>query len=307
MREWLEQTGWMQYLDVQNLLTAAVSFAPRLLAAILVLVVFWLLFKITRKPLKMMFHKVGMHEALLKLLVDNIYRYTLIIVGIVMAASQLGINVGAALAGLGVAGIAVGFAARDSLANVISGIMIFWDKPFIVGDWITVEGWFGRVSDITLRTTRIRTPQNAYVVIPNQKIIDAFLENHSKEGELRVDVAVGIAYKEDIDEARSTILDAVKEIDWLREDPDPTVVVEELGDSSVNLVVRAWIDDPADLRRTTFALVESSKKALDRAGIQIPFPHLQLFVDDVQPPVWDGIRKVTSSATRGHPSTEAQG
>jgi small conductance mechanosensitive channel len=296
-----------KYFDVREIATSAVEFTPRALAAVLVLVVFWLLFKITRKPFKMTFSRVGMHEALVRLLVDNIYRYTLIVVGIVMGAAQLGINVGAALAGLGVAGIAVGFAARDSLANVIAGIMIFWDKPFIVGEWITVESWFGKVSDITLRTTRIRTPNNTYVVIPNQKIIDAFLENHSKEGELRVEVPVGIAYKEDIDAARRSILEAVGELDWLRQTPEPSVVVTELGDSSINLSVRAWIDEPTDLRRTTFSLVEVSKKALDAAGIQIPFPHLQLFVDDVEPVVWDGIRSVAREVGSKDHRTGARG
>ena len=170
-----------------------------------------------------------MEEALIGLLVDNILYYGVMIFGLVMAAAQLGINVGAALAGLGVVGLALAFAAQDSVANVISGIIIFWDKPFEVGDWIKVEEQFGRVNNITLRSTRIRTPRNTYVVIPNKSIIDAVLENLSQHGELRVDVAVGIAYKEDILAARRVLLEAVSGIDTVKSDPAPDVVVDRAG------------------------------------------------------------------------------
>jgi small-conductance mechanosensitive channel len=181
-----------------------------------------------------------------------------------------------------VAGIALGFAAQDSVANVISGIMIFWDKPFVVGDWIRTEGNYGRVAEITLRSTRIRTNRNTYVVIPNKTVIDAVLENYSKHGELRIDVPIGIAYKEDIRRSREVLLDAVRPLPDVMTHPEPDVVVESLGDSSVNLLVRVWLEKADALPRGTVAVVEASKLALDAAGIQIPFPHLQLFVDDVE-------------------------
>jgi small conductance mechanosensitive channel len=216
------------------------------------------------------------------------------IFGLVMAAAQLGIDVGAALAGLGVAGIAVAFAAQDSVANVISGIIIFWDKPFNVGDWIKVADQFGRVNNITLRSTRIRTARNTYVVIPNKAIIDAVLENLTQHGELRVDVPIGIAYKEDIRAARRVLLEAVGRLDGIKRDPAPDVVVEELGDSSVNLLVRVWIDDAEDVPGAHFRTIEAAKLALDEAGIQIPYPHLQLFVDDVEDRVWAGASGLSS-------------
>jgi small-conductance mechanosensitive channel len=190
--------------------------------------------------------------------------------------------VAAAVAGLGVAGLALGFAAQDSVANVISGILIFWDKPFIVGDWIQTEGSYGRVVEITLRSTRMRTNRNTYVVIPNKTVIDAVLENYSKHGELRIDVPVGIAYKEDIPKAREVLLDAIRPLPDVMAEPEPDVVVESLGDSSVNLLVRGWIETADSLPGGTASIIEASKLALDAAGIQIPYPHLQLFVDDVE-------------------------
>ena len=276
-------------IDGRALLATLVEFLPRLGAALLVLAVFWLIYRFTRSPLHTVLKKADFHQALIRLMVDNLYRYALMIVGVVMAADQLGINVAAAVAGLGVAGLALGFAAQDSVANVISGILIFWDKPFVVGDWITTEGNYGKVVEITLRSTRIRTPRNTYVVIPNKTVIDAVLENYSKHGELRIDVPVGIAYKEDIGAAREVLLAAVRTLPGVMAQPEPDVVVASLGDSSVNLLVRVWVEDADVLPRGTFAVVEASKRALDAAGIQIPFPHLQLFVDDVQDRV---IRKV---------------
>ena len=285
--------------EPQAVLDTVIGLIPDILAAAAVLLVFYIIFRLSRRPLRMVFQRAGMHDKLVELLVDSIYRYGLAAVALVMAASQLGINVGAAIAGLGVVGIAVGFAAQDSLANVISGIIVFLDKPFIVGDWITVEDEYGKVSNITLRSTRIRTPRNSYVVIPNKRIIDTVLENHSKHGRLRVDVPIGIAYKEDIRKAREVILDAVAGLDGVLSEPEPDLVVDGLGSSSVDLLVRVWIDTADRRRRTAFSVVEASKLALDEAGIEIPFPHLQLFVDNVEDEVWDGATRFTERLAKG--------
>jgi small conductance mechanosensitive channel len=284
--------------DPQNLIEAILGMIPDLLAAAVVLAVFFIVFRVSRRPLRMVLERAGMHAKVVDLLVGSVYKYLLLSVAVVMAVSQLGINVAAAIAGLGVVGIAVGFAAQDSLANVISGIIIFLDKPFFVGDWITVEDEYGQVTEITLRSTRIRTPRNSFVVLPNKTIVDAVLENHSKHGRLRVDVPVGIAYKEDVGEARRVILGEVAKLDGVLEEPSPGVVVTGLGDSSVNLSVRVWIASADRQQRTHFSVVEACKSALDRADIEIPFPHLQLFVDTVQDRVWDKAQRLVGSGKR---------
>lgn len=283
------------YLNLEELATRLVAFIPDLLAAVVLLTGFWLFYRLARRPMHGALSHTGMHRKLVELLVDSIFRYAVLVFALVMALDQLGVNVGAALAGIGVVGVAVGFAAQDSLANTIAGFMIFWDKPFAVNDWISVEGQFGMVQDITLRSTRIRTPRNTFVAIPNRKIIDAVLENHSTHGETRVDVPVGIAYKEDTAAAREVLLAAVAGLPDVRRDPAPTVVVAGLGDSSVDLLVRAWIDRGEQIQGTRFAMVEAAKNALHAAGIQIPFPHLQLFWDDVEERV---VRKLGPLAPR---------
>lgn len=270
-----------EFLNINEIVTQVVIFLPKLAMAVIVFLAFWLLFRLTRTPLKAVLGRSGLESFFVNLLVDKIYRLVVILFGFVAAASQTGINVSAALAGLGVAGLAVGFAAQDILANVIGGFTIFMDRPFNVGDFVTLNDQYGRVNNITLRSTRIRTPRNTYVVIPNKHIVDSVLINHSKHGETRVDVPVGIAYKENIPQARGVLLEAVNGIDGVLDKPEPTVVAGELGDSSVNLHVRVWIGDAATERDIEAKVVEHSKLALDAAGIEIPFPHLQLFWDDV--------------------------
>jgi small conductance mechanosensitive channel len=286
-----------QFLDLPRLTTTLIEFLPRLGMAVVIMTAFWVLYRISRIPLVAALNRSGIDETLVSLMVGKLYRYVLLLVGMVMAADQLGVNIGAALAGMGVAGIAVGFAAQDSVANVISGILIFWDKPFVVGDWIKTEGEYGKVSNITLRTTRIRTPRNTYVVIPNKRIIDAVLENYSKHGQLRVDVPLGIAYKEDIRKAREVLLNAMRSLGSpVKMDPAPDVVVTELGGSSVDLNVRVWLDHAKDQQGAFARVLEACKLALDEAGIQIPFPHLQLFVDNVEEPVWKGAAQLVGAA-----------
>jgi small conductance mechanosensitive channel len=246
---------------------------------------FWVAYRLISRPLRMALARTSIHEKLIDLLVGSVFRYTMIAFGLVMSLSQLGVNVGAAVAGLGVAGVAVGLAAQDTLANTIAGFTVFWDKPFVVGDYITVAGEYGRVTDITLRSTRIRTPRNSYVVIPNKRIIDEVLDNDSKQGELRLDLPIGIAYKEDTCAARETLIKAMEKVEGVMNTPPATMVVEGCGASSVDLKLRIWIQDAAERQPIYFEAMEAAKRALDDAGIQIPFPHLQLFWDDVEPRV----------------------
>jgi small conductance mechanosensitive channel len=180
-------------LDTRYLATKVIDFLPKLGAAVLVYLFFWGLERGTRPMLRGLLRRANINDALNRLLVDNVYRFVVLAFGIVMAASQLGINIAAALAGIGVAGIAVGFAAQESLSNMIAGFLIFWDRPFEVGDYISLNDQYGRVQDITMRTTRIRTQENTYAVVPNKQIIGEMLVNHSMYGQTRVNVPVGIA------------------------------------------------------------------------------------------------------------------
>ena len=286
----------LEQLDVASLVTQVVEFFPKVFAALVVLLLFWLIYRLTRRPFIGVLERAGLHHTLINMLVGNVYRLTLLLFGVIMAADQIDINVGAALAGIGVVGIAVGFAAQDSFANVIAGFLIFMDKPFEVDDWITVADEYGEVHDITMRSTRIRTKRNTFVVIPNKTIIDSVLVNHSQQGVTRVDVPVGIAYKESISRAREVMLAAVRPLDAVLSTPAPDLVVTELGASSVNMNVRVWIDQAIDEEPVFSRVLEASKGALDAAGIEIPYHHLQLFIENVEDRVWQKLAHLTSDS-----------
>lgn len=292
----------LNLLDAELFVNSMMTFLPDLLAALAILLVFWLVYRVTRKPLWLVLQRAGFHENLIKLLIENIYKFILIFLSIIMAGGQVGINIGAMLAGFGVAGIAIGFAAQDSLANTIAGFLIFWDKPFEVGDWITVADQYGQVTNITLRSTRIRTNNNTYVVIPNKNVIDTVLVNHTKHGATRIEVPVGIAYKESIPKARQVILRKMEEIEDVLKEPAPDVVVEQLGSSSVDMFVRVWIDDAKNEKPVYYRVMEASKLALDKAGIEIPYHHLQLFIENVEDRVWEKAGRLANLSSVGKSS-----
>ena len=278
----LPNMNFGEWLDLRALGTATVAFLPRLLVAALILLLFWIAYRTTRVTLGRVLRRAHFDDALIRLLIDNVYRSALIVVAFVIAAGQVGINIMPALAGLGVVGIALGFAAQDSVANMISGFLIFWDKPFLVGDYVSVQDQYGRVTEITLRTTRVRTPSNSYVVIPNRKIIESTLVNHSKHGGMRVEIPITIASSEHIGEARRALLAAVATVEGVVAEPGPDVVVKALGTTGTDLLVRVWIEDAALDRPVFFQVTEACKEALDRAGVQTPSPQIQLLVDQAK-------------------------
>ena len=275
----MPSVNFLQFLDLRALSTAAVAFLPRLVLAALILVLFWIGYRVTRPALHQAFKRAHFEDALIQLLVDNVYRSALIIVAVVIAAGQIGVNILPALAGLGVVGVALGFAAQDSVANMISGFLIFWDKPFRVGDYVTVQDQYGRVDEITLRTTRIRTPANSYVVIPNRKAIETTLINHSKHGGTRVDIPIAIGDGESIQKARQVLLAAVAKVDGVVHDPEPDLVVRGPGTVGTDLLVRVWIADAALDRPVFFRTVEACIEALDQAGVRTPSPQIKLLLD----------------------------
>lgn len=288
--------SFIQVLDVESLAMQVIELAPKIVVAIVVLVAFRLGYKLTCRPLRLILTRSGLDGTLIRMLVDNVYGYAVWIFALVMAADQIGVNVGAALAGIGIVGIAVGFAAQDTLSNIIAGFLIFIDKPFVTGDWVEVADMRGEVVEITMRTTRLRTRRNTYVVLPNKSIIDAMLINHSKHGSVRIDVPIGIAYKESIPAARKVLLEALKDIKDVLTVPPPAVVVSGLGASSVDLEVRVWIEDAPNQESIESGVVEAAKIALDKAGIEIPFPHLQLFVENVEDRVWERAERMARAS-----------
>jgi len=249
-----------------------VSTLPSIIAALITITLFTGLYLVSSRLLKAALKRTHMQPSLVKVVVQSLYKWTIFLLGAIMVLSQLGINVTAAIAGVGVAGIAIGLAAKETLSNIMSGIGIFMDHLYKRGDWVTIADKYGQVKEITLRTTKIRTLDNIFVIVPNAQVTQNPVTNYSEEGMVRISVDIGVAYNSSIDQVRDVLVAAAKSIEGVRLDPAPGVVVDELAESSINLKVRMWVDDAGSDPFFRFTLIEACKKALDEARIVIPFP-----------------------------------
>ena len=229
--------------------------------------------------------RAGLDRSLVQLL-SNVVGVVVVTLAVVTVMDQFGVDVLGVVTALGVVGIAVGFAAQDTLSNFISGVTLLIERPFRIGDWVELAGKVGRVERISLRTTRVVSRDNIHSSIPNAKVASAEIVNLSAGGPLRLRVPVGIAYKESARVARAALMPVLGAHPQVLQDAlhAPEVLVEELGASSVNLVMLAWIGPETIAVEPVVRsdLVEGAKEALDGAGIQIPFPHLQLFIDEAR-------------------------
>ena len=214
-------------------------------------------------------------------LLRNVISVVFVALGSASILSQFGVNVLSLITGLGVVGIAVGFAAQDTLGNFVAGTTLLIERPFRIGDWVQVNEQVGKVREITLRNTRLVTRDNIYTSIPNSAVASSEILNYSAGGPLRLTVELGIAYGESVAAAREVLVPVIQQNERIMQRPVPIVRVDELADSSVNLQLIFWIE-PSEIATEPAiraSILEASKVALDGAGIQIPFPHLQLFID----------------------------
>lgn len=248
------------------------SFLPNIVSALAVLFFSVLFYLITARIFEAALRRTHMQASLIKITIRSIYRGIIIIISLIFVLGELGVNVTAALAGVGVLGLAIGFAAQTTIANILSGFGIFLDDLYRKEHWVRVADHYGEVADITLRTTKIRTLDNTYISIPNSVITSSPVINYSEQGKLRISTQIAISYEESIDHARAVLLEAVQTIPGVLKRPEPAVVVKQLAESSVHLYVRVWVKEPGFEQRYFFLLTEVCKKALDEAGIRIPFP-----------------------------------
>ena len=212
--------------------------------------------------------------------VTNLSYYALLVVVIIAALGNLGVNTTSFLAIVGAAGLAVGLALKDSLSNFAAGVMLIMFRPFTVGDVVSTAGVTAKVEKITIFNTLFCTPDNQLVIVPNNKIISDIITNINAKDTRRIDLVVGISYSDDMVQTKEILEGLAKEDSRILEDPAVTIAVAELADSSVNLVFRPWVKTE-DYWAVKFDLTEKIKTSLDEAGISIPFPQqdVHLFVE----------------------------
>jgi len=264
---------------VKDLVVALVGFIPRIIVALMFLLIFWVIYRAIRRVLVGSMAKAHIDPSIRDML-GHLVKWSVMGFGVVIACNQIGVQIAALLTGVSIIGLAIGFAAQETLANFIAGVVIFWDKPFRVGDWVEIDGVFGQVQRVTFRSTRILDLDGDAIVFPNTYMLSHKLANHSSHHLTRVNVGIGIAYKDSIQAAREVLLGLVKADNRIVTDPAPSVVVDECASSSVNLKLRFWIAEESLSIKLRYEYLEKAKEALDRAGISIPFPHMQMLVED---------------------------
>ena len=236
-------------------------------------------------------HRVLQHYGLnasIEQLLKNILSVLLLVLGLASVMAQFGFDIVSLVAGLGIVGLAVGFAAQSTLANFIAGITILLEQSFQVGDWIHINDNEGRVVLIALRTTHILTRDNITVIIPNSNVASSEVINLTSKNFIRFDIRVRIAFEDDIETARKEILQVLSDTDAVLNRPETSATVAEIGEYGVFFIVRFWVKPAAVARipKIKEVLQEEIKIAFDAANISTPYPHMRLLMPkDVDYPI----------------------
>ena len=259
-------TEWINYG-----LELAKEFGPKLLTAILIYIIgSWIIKKIVGAARKMM-TKSKYDESLQRFLL-NLVSWVLKIFLILVVIAQLGVDVMTFAAVIAAAGLAVGLALQGSLSNFAGGVLIMIFKPYKIGELIEAQGELGVVKEIEIFTTKMITPGNKLAIIPNGAMANGNIINYTAEGKMRVDTTIGVGYDEDIKKTKEVLMQVLTSNPLVLKEPAPSVNVSELADSSVNFAVRPYCK-PEHYWDVYFGTLENCKLALDKAGIEIPYPH----------------------------------
>jgi small conductance mechanosensitive channel len=276
LQGWIESSkGWV----LEN--------GPRWLARIIAFILILLVFKFVAGIVKRLVRKAVTTSKLnLSQLLRNQIEFfsgkVVMFVGLLVALSQLGVQVGPVLAGLGIAGFIVGFALQDTLSNFAAGMMILIYRPFDVGDAVEAGGVMGKVKAMNLVSTTITTWDNQKLVVPNSKIWGDVIRNITAEPNRRVDMSFGISYSDDIDHAERILSDIVRSHELVLAEPEPDIRLHTLGESSVDFIVRPWAMT-SDYWTVYWDITRAVKQRFDAEGISIPFPQRDVHLIQEKP------------------------
>lgn len=256
--------------QIDALVASVTYYGLKIVVAILVLLIGKWIAGLFRRMSRQAMEK-GKVDAVLVGFLSNILYYLLMVAVVITAVSQMGIQTTSFIAVLGAAGLAVGLALQGSLANFASGVLIILFRPFKVGDFVQAGGVTGVIDEIGILVTNMHTPDNKGVIVPNSQVMSAEIINFNANATRRCDMVFGISYSDDIDKAKGVLAQIVAADERCLKDPIPQIAVSELGDSSVNLVVRPWVN-AADYWGVFFDTQEAVKKRFDAENVSIPFP-----------------------------------
>ena len=273
MEKVLQQLG--EYFNPQIIAAKLIVLLQNAMIAAVIILAFYILYRILKAVMSRVIVRFALEKTIVSFLMMGL-KYTIFVFAAITTLDQIGLNITSLIAGLGIAGLALGFAAKDTLSNIVAGIFIFWDRPFYIGDLVEIEDEYGEVQEITLRTTRIVTPDGIMVSIPNSNIAANKIKSYTMFPHLRLDIDVTIGVNEDIENARREMLSVIRGDERFMKEPAPAVLVQELGDYYTKLQLRVWLDDTRKHIATRAELREKIKNTLDKAKVEMPFETIEI-------------------------------
>lgn len=258
--------------------TYVIPWAINLVLAIAIFIVGRIVVRVLAGVLVKFLHKSGMDEILVNF-IASITRTILLLVVVIASLNQLGVDTTSLIALVGAAGLAVGLALQNSLQNFAAGVMLIIFRPFKSGDFVEVAGTAGVVEMIGIFSSTLRTGDNREMIIPNGAIYGGTITNYSARDTRRVDMVFGIGYDDDIKKAKDLLHEIISADDRILADPAPVIAVSELADSSVNFVVRPWVN-AADYWAVLWDTTEKVKLEFDANGVSIPYPQMDVHLPE---------------------------
>ena len=247
------------------------EYGPKVLMAIVIWIIGVWIIKVVVKNVRKRLEKND-HDPSLKNFLTNMLDWVLKIVLILGVLSVVGFEPTSFAAIIAAAGLAIGLALQGSLANFAGGVLIMLFKPIKIGDYIEAQGEAGTVKEIEIFTTKLLSPDNKEIIIPNGALSNNNIVNYSSQPQRRIDMVFGVGYDSDIKQTKEILMQQLTSHPNVLQDPPPVVALTELADSSINFVARPWVKTE-NYWPTYFAIMENTKNALDAAGIEIPYPH----------------------------------
>ncbi len=256
-----------------------IQYGVNVISAILILFIGNLVVKGVAGSVANVLKKKEMDKAVVDF-IHGLVRYTLFIIVLIAALSRIGVQTASVVAVIGAAGLAVGLALQGSLSNFAAGVLIVAFRPFKSGDYVEIGGVAGSVDSIQIFQTVLKSPDNKMGVVPNSAGIGGAITNYSRHETRRVDMVIGVSYKSDLQKTKRVLRETLEKDPRILKDPDMTIGVLTLADSSINFVVRPWCKT-SDYWAVYFDSMQAIKEALDANGIEIPFPQMDVHLNKI--------------------------
>ncbi|MBE3669267.1 mechanosensitive ion channel protein [Vibrio navarrensis] len=254
-----------------------IQYGVNIISAIIILFIGNMIVKAVANSVAKVLESKQMDKAVVQF-IHGLVRYLLFVIVLIAALGRLGVQTASVVAVIGAAGLAIGLALQGSLSNFAAGVLVVAFRPFKSGDYVEVGGVAGSVEAIQIFQTVLKTPDNKMVVVPNSSVIGGPITNYSRHETRRVDMVIGVSYKSDLKKTKQVLRETLEKDPRVLKDPDITIGVHTLADSSVNFVVRPWVKT-ADYWPVYFDNMQAIKEALDANGIEIPFPQMDVHLN----------------------------